>query len=116
MNFIMHYGFFFGDFQQISQKSFDTSITILTIIVSISPLFLYCYYGKMATDSFKEMADCLYQSNWRSLPIELQKYTIFMMANAQRPLFYHGFGIVTLDLQAFTQVNDETIQKDAPTN
>lgn len=94
------------EFQQIHHPSFDSSITVLTIVVSMSLLFLYCYYGKIATDSFEEMADCLYQSNWQSLPIELQKYIVFMIANAQRPIIYHGFGVVNLDLQTFTKVND----------
>lgn len=76
----------------------------LTVMVSTSLLFWYCYFGKIATDSFEAMSDCLYESDWPSLPIELQKYFIIMIANAQRKVHYHGFGIVKLDLEAFTKV------------
>lgn len=91
-------------FQQIRNPNFDASMVILITMVSTSLLFWYCYFGKIATDSFEAMADCLYESNWQSLPIELQKYFIIMIANAQRKLYYHGFGVVKLDLEAFTKV------------
>lgn len=67
-------------------------------------IFLYCYYGKLATESFEDMSNCLYEFKWRKLPVKQQKYIIPMMANAQRPLYYHGFGIVILNLETFCNV------------
>lgn len=68
-------------------------------------LFTYCYFGKVATDSFQNMADCIYEMNWHELPIEQQKYFILMIANTQKPLYYHGFN-VTLNLETFCQVSN----------
>lgn len=51
------------------------------------------------------MSDCLYESDWRSLDIPQQKHFILMISNAQRPMVYHGFGIVILNLATFTKVN-----------
>lgn len=77
---------------------------LMITVVSTSLLFFYCYFGKIATDSLEGMADCLFESNWHELPIELQKYFLIMIGNAQRKLHYHGFGIVRLDLEAFSKV------------
>lgn len=59
----------------------------------------------MATESFEAMSDCLYESNWPELPIELQKYFILMIQNAQRPLYYHGFEIAVLKMETFCKVS-----------
>lgn len=78
----------------------------MAAFVSCLNLFVYCFYGKIATESFANMSDNLYDSNWQKLPIELQKHLVVMMANAQRPIFYHGFGIAVLNLETFTDVSD----------
>lgn len=83
---------------------------ILTILaattVSSSNLFIYCYFGKLATESYQKMADCLYDdNNWWLLPIELQKYFLLMNNNMQKLLFYHGFDVAVLNLETFSQVS-----------
>lgn len=50
------------------------------------------------------MSVYLYNANWIELPLELQKYFIMLIANAQLPLYYHGFRIVVLNLETFTRV------------
>lgn len=67
-------------------------------------LFLFCYFGALATESFEEMADSLYESNWPELPVALQKYFIVMIGNMQRTLHYHGFEVASLDLNTFISV------------
>lgn len=65
------------------------------------------------------MSDCVFEMNWPELPNGLQKYIILMIENMQKPLYYHGFGIVNLDLETFAKVsvfyitfvlNDEKIE------
>lgn len=67
-------------------------------------LFLYCFFGKLAIDSFARMADSLFEANWQDLPINLQKYFILMIANSQKPIYYHGFGVAILNLETFCKV------------
>lgn len=57
---------------------------------SLGNLFLFCYFGKLATESYGKMANCLYDGNWQDLVAPLQKYFIVMMADAQRPVHYTG--------------------------
>lgn len=68
-------------------------------------LLPYCYFGRVTTESFAQMCDCMYDLNWPHLPLELQKSVILMIANMQQPMFYHGFGIVTLDLNTYVRVS-----------
>lgn len=79
-------------------------ILIIGISILLANLFLYCFFGKMASESFDQMTECLYESNWQTFPIEFQKYVLLMIGNAQRPLFYEGFGLVALNLRTFTKV------------
>lgn len=91
-------------FQQLRNIDFGFFIYMLALLTGLSNLFLYCFFGKFATHSFEKMIRSLYEFNWMHLSVDLQKYVILMIINAQKPLFYHGFGIVTLNLETFTKV------------
>lgn len=80
-------------------------LLIMSVLVAMSILFLYCYGGKFATDQFQKICDCVYELNWPELPHRLQKYVVLMISSMQRPLYYHGFNIVCLDLNTFTRVS-----------
>lgn len=73
----------------------------------IASLFIYCYFAKLATESFLKMTDCLYECNWFELPTKLEKYFPFMIQSAQKPIYYHGFGIIILNLETFTKVSQD---------
>lgn len=87
-------------------KHLDYGIVLLSqaMMLGVSMMFVYCYYGEMANDSFQRMADALYESNWLNLPFHLQKYYVLMMPNAQRSLYYHGFHVCDLSLSTFAKV------------
>lgn len=81
------------------------------IAVDLLNLFVLCFFGKMATESFENMNDCLFESNWTEYPIQLQKYFILMIGNSQREINYHGFGIAILNLNTFAQVRKLILPK-----
>lgn len=68
-------------------------------------LFMFCLFGKLATDSYAKMSQCLYESNWLALPLDLRKFFILMIQNSQRSIFYHGFGFIILDLETFSRAS-----------
>lgn len=78
---------------------------MLAAMAGMSSLFIYCYFGKTSTENFLKITDCLYESDWLNLPVDLQKYFIFMIGNAKRPLCFCGFEICTLNLETFTKVS-----------
>lgn len=73
-------------------------------LVGVANLFLFCYFGKLATQSFAGMSNALYESNWPEIPVRLQKYFIISIANTQKHIYYHGFGVAVLNLETFTNV------------
>lgn len=77
-------------FQQLQNINSDIIMMVVAASVGMSNLFIYCYFGEMATEYFKRMSNCLYQSEWEALPVELQKYFVVMIANTQIPMFYSG--------------------------
>lgn len=72
--------------------------------VSLSTLFLYCYFGQAATDCFGEITNILYESNWLKLNVNFQKYFVLMIQASQIQLNYHGFGIAFLNLNTYLRV------------
>lgn len=84
---------------------FGLQVIWCAFLAAVSNLFAYCFCGKMATDSYSNMAECLYESNWHKLELKYQKYIIIMIANAQKPIYYHGFGIAVLNLETFNKVS-----------
>lgn len=93
------------EFQQLQHIDFNLVILVTATLFGASSLFLYCFFGKLATESHEHLANCLYEANWLALPVKLQKYFIIMIENSQQPLYYHGFGVVVLDLDTFTNVS-----------
>lgn len=90
--------------QQSSGMDFDILILVEAGLIALFNLFMYCYFGRVATESFENMADTLYESKWRELPNGLQKFFILMIACMQQPLYYHGFNVAYLNLQTFCKV------------
>ncbi|XP_055309198.1 uncharacterized protein LOC129573051, partial [Sitodiplosis mosellana] len=84
----------------IIMQHFDLSIGVLCscVFISGSNLFLYCYYGGRATIDIVSYSNLLFESAWFKLPIEFQKLVIVMIANAQIPIDYDGFGVARLNL------------------
>ncbi|XP_031636677.1 odorant receptor 49a-like [Contarinia nasturtii] len=89
-------------FDSVLQK-FNLNIGVLFVCVFVSSfnLFLYCYFGNRSTDECFSYANLLFESSWFELPVMLEKFITVMIANAQRPLFYHGFGVARLNLDTF---------------
>lgn len=73
-------------------------------MICVFVLLTYCFLGTLATDSYQNYADLLYETHWYKLPLNLQKLYILMIANAQKPIYYHGFGIIQLKLNIFIKV------------
>lgn len=76
----------------------------MTCSLGVLNLFLYCFFSKLAAESFEKFAECLYECEWHGLPNDLLKYFMVMIANTQKPMFYHGFGVAILNLETFSKV------------
>ena len=97
----------FCKFQEMKHIDYSISILLLAASDVTVHLFILCFFGKVATENFSEMADCMFESNWLKFPVNLQKSLILMIENAQIPLCYNGY-IVTLNLETYTKVSEIT--------
>lgn len=83
---------------------FELVMLACSALVGIGNLFVFCCFGKLTTESFSNMADCVYNLDWHQFEIDLQKCFILMIQMGRRPLTYEGYGIFSLNLETFTQV------------
>lgn len=88
-------------------EHFDADTIMVTIIAMVNILWIYlhCLLGKLVTNRFDQLPCELFKSQWCELPIGLQKYFILLLANTQKPLFFHGFKVYVLNLETFTSVS-----------
>lgn len=91
--------------QAIQSFSIEVCFILFALIFTTLVLYLYCYFGKLATDSYRAYANCLYECDWTSLPARQQKYFILMIAHAQKPIYYDGWDLVNLDMELFLKVS-----------
>lgn len=89
----------------------DAVTTIVAASVMMSNIFIYCYFGQLVTDSYEMMTDCVCNMDWYKQPNKTQKYFILMIANMQKPVYFHGFEITRLDLNTFVNVNNDHISR-----
>lgn len=88
------------------RADFSVGLLVSCGLVGIANLFFFCYFGKLATESYRSMADALFDSNWSEVPVRLRKYYIIMIANTEKPIYYQGFGVAVLNLETFTKVKE----------
>lgn len=96
-------------FQSRQQLDYSVAITSWLAVVGLMILFLYCFFGKMATESFAKICDRVFEMNWQKLPLKSQKYVILMITNMQIPLYYHGFEVAVMDLNTFVRVRNALV-------
>lgn len=106
----LNVGFVLANCNMLLSKQFqhiDVGILfIMGVAVSdaLSP-FLFCLFGKLATNCYEKMSDSIFESNWCVLPVRLQKCFIVVIGIGQRPIYYHGFDVMVLNLETFTAVS-----------
>lgn len=82
----------------------NTVYLIIALLCSIVTLYVYSYFADETTDIFYKYSFCLWELNWLEMPSNLQKYVIPMIAYSQRPVFYHGLGLVKVNCDTFAKV------------
>lgn len=93
-------------FQLIKSMDIRVFVIIFSTLTSIFFIFLYCAVGSFVTNQFLRYADITYESIWYEFPIDLQKYLVLIIADAQRPKVFDGLGIIDLNLMTFIKVRD----------
>lgn len=85
--------------------------TFLELVWSFLAIFLFCEFGGMVTNRFDEFHDELWQFNWYSFPIEMQKAFLIFMVNVHKPATIEGYANILCTRELFKQVIDFCKQK-----
>lgn len=99
--------FFYFIFQQMKHINFDAVLSAFVnrlILFNLKLVYLLLF-RKIGNRKFWKISSCVYDFNWHELPIDLQKNFVLIIQNTQRPLFYHGFNVIVLNLETFTGVS-----------
>lgn len=92
------------------KKSNSTSTTsellqpLLSVVWSFAIVFGICEFGERLTGRFDVFDATLWQCNWYSYPIELQRSLPILMANAQQIPFLKSYGNITCTRDSFKMV------------
>lgn len=92
-------------FQHLKHVDVEIAFILLAFVIGMCNLFVYCYFGMLANESFQNMAECLYESKWHELTLDMKKATLLMIQNMHKPIYYHGFGVAVLNHETFIKVN-----------
>lgn len=68
-------------------------------------VYFYNYFGDETNDSFENISELLYQSDWFKQPQHVQKTLLLMMQNAQQEMFYTTFGGFPLNVDTLGRVS-----------
>lgn len=91
-------------FQEI--KNFDDELLspLPSMMNCICCVFLYTYCGDETNQSFEDVSELLYNTDWIKQPQNIKKTLLLMMQNAQQPMFYTTFGGFPLNMDTFGRV------------
>lgn len=67
-------------------------------------IFIFCELGERVSTEYNRILDEIEQSNWYSLPMELQRMFPFVIIIAQEPTILHGFGNCLCTRESFKNV------------
>lgn len=80
---------------------FDVICTACTLVW----LALFCYHANFASDRVACIGYNIYDWNWFEYPVELQKYTILVIAQSQEPVYFVGFNLIRCTMEVLGKVS-----------
>lgn len=105
--FCVHFPFGFCFFFPQSASNFQPKVLLFDMSCLLCALFwpaLICYFGTFAKDRIECVADAAYDTNWYEYPDGVKKHMILIIARAQEPIFFMGYGVVRATLEVFGKV------------
>lgn len=85
-------------------KSSTLVIPLLFVFWSIVWIAFFCELGEMVTNHFKIFNDELWQCDWYSCPVEIQRMLIIVIANTKQPMIIRGYARALCTREALKDV------------
>lgn len=78
---------------------------------SFLQILLFCDFGERLTGRFDEIDLTLFECNWYTFPMEIQKMLPMLLMSTQSPVVLQGFPNVSCTREAFKKVRFEKLFK-----
>lgn len=79
------------------------------IFFSFLTIFFFCESAQQITAQFDEINDDIYQSNWHSYPLDVQKIILTVMIGTQQEIAVQGFGNLVFTRESFKRVSSSIL-------
>lgn len=66
--------------------------TFGNVLAAFVLIFFLCELGEMVTNQYEFLNDQMYQCDWYSFPIGMQRMFVTFMSFTQQPVLIHGYG------------------------
>lgn len=76
--------------------------------MSIAVMYVYSFFATKVTSQIQTIGDRMYETDWNCFPLEFRLFVQLTINRSQRPLYFHGFGLVNCDMVNFSKVRCNT--------
>lgn len=80
-------------------------VQIVLMFWSFFMIFLHCNFGEIITNAFSDINEQLYQCDWYTFPLDIQRMQATILINTERPILLKGFGNILSTRDTFKRVN-----------
>lgn len=87
------------------ENPFELVRPMTVIFFSFLTIFFFCETAEQITAQFEEINDDLYQSDWYSYPLKVQKIIPTIMIGTQQEISVQGFGNLIFTRESFKRVS-----------
>ncbi|XP_073960849.1 odorant receptor 4-like isoform X2 [Choristoneura fumiferana] len=74
------------------------------LFMSLTQIFLLCYFGDMLMRSSMELSEAVYNTSWYQMDQSMKKNILFVLARARRPCKLTAANFADVNLRAFTTI------------
>lgn len=72
--------------------------------MSIAGMYVYSFFATKITTQIQTIGERMYETEWNCFPAKFQLFVQLTINRSQRPLYFHGFGLILCDMATFAKV------------
>lgn len=96
--------------QNMSTIPLDRTVAfIVTGVVALIELFIYCYFGDLVTSEGREIAHAVYAMPWEKWSARMRRHVCVVMMRTQQQDWFQGMKMVNCSLTTYTSVRAELL-------
>lgn len=106
MRFVLYYELILNSIHSKAPAPFAVYVvTVMKMLYSFGLICVYCEMCEEITSGFEEVADAIYQLDWYTYPLDIQRMLPLVLNYAQQPVQTIAFGNIPCTRETFKKVN-----------